>query len=44
MPPIEIQESIGKKLKDAVYASVAARKKIKDANNDISNLLLKTEP
>ncbi|MEI8054542.1 MAG: N-6 DNA methylase [bacterium] len=39
IPPIEIQNSIGKKLKDAVYASALVRRKIKDANNDVSNLL-----
>jgi type I restriction enzyme M protein len=40
LPPKEIQNSIGKKLKDAVYATAQARTKKEDANNDILNLIL----
>ena len=39
LPPIAIQKSIGKKLKDAVYAAASARQKIEDANNDVTKLL-----
>ena len=39
LPPIAIQKSIGKKLKDAVYAAATARQKIEDANNDVTKLL-----
>lgn len=39
IPPPEIQQSIGKKQKEAVYASSLVRKKIKDANADVSDLL-----
>jgi len=39
LPPKEIQKSIGNKLKDAVYATAQARKKIEEANNDILNLV-----
>jgi len=39
LPPKEIQKSIGKKLKEAVYAAATARTKIEEANNDIINLL-----
>ena len=40
LPPKEIQNSIGEKLKDAVYAVAHARTKTEDANNDILNLIL----
>jgi len=39
LPPIEIQKSIGKKLKDAVYAAAQARTKIEEADSDILNLV-----
>ena len=39
LPPKVIQNSIGKKLKDAVYAAAQARAKIEEADNDIQNLL-----
>jgi type I restriction enzyme M protein len=40
LPPKEIQNLIGKKLKDAVYATAQARKKIEEADNDTLNLIL----
>jgi len=39
LPPKVIQNSIGKKLKDAVYAAAQARTKIEEADNDIQSLL-----
>ncbi|MFH1004553.1 MAG: N-6 DNA methylase [Bacteroidota bacterium] len=39
LPPKDIQKSIGKKLKEAVYAAAAARTKIEEADNDISKLI-----
>jgi hypothetical protein len=38
LPPIEVQKTIGKKLKDAVYAATQARIKIAEADNEIFNL------
>ena len=40
LPPKEIQNRIGQKVKDAVYATAQARAKIEDANNDVLNLIL----
>jgi type I restriction enzyme M protein len=40
LPPKEIQESIGNKLKEAVYAAAHARAKIEDANHEIINLVI----
>lgn len=39
LPSKEIQKEIGKKLKEAVYASASARQKIEDANNAVSKLI-----
>lgn len=39
LPPPELQKTIGKKLKDAVYAAAAARTKIEEADNDIIKLV-----
>jgi type I restriction enzyme M protein len=38
LPPKEIQQSIGGKLKEAVYSAAAARAKIEEANSNILNL------
>ena len=38
LPPKDIQDSIGDKLKEAVYASSSARKNIEEADKDISSL------
>jgi type I restriction enzyme M protein len=39
LPPKEVQDSIGQKLKDAVYAAAQARTKSEEANNEIFNLI-----
>ncbi|MBI4649125.1 MAG: restriction endonuclease subunit S [Bacteroidia bacterium] len=39
LPPKEIQNTIGEKLKGAVYAAAAARTKIEEADNDITKLI-----
>lgn len=39
LPPKEIQKAIGKKLKEAVYATASARRKIEETDNDISKLI-----
>ena len=39
LPPDEIQDLIGQKIKDAVYAAALARAKIENADSDIINLI-----
>ncbi len=39
LPPLEIQNKIGDKIKEAVYSKAETRKKLKIANNDIINLI-----
>lgn len=39
IPPMKIQNQIGNKIKDAVYAKAETRKKIKSADSDIGKLM-----
>jgi type I restriction enzyme M protein len=39
LPPMEIQNEIGNKIKKSVYAKVEARKYIQEANNDVQKLI-----
>jgi hypothetical protein len=39
LPPMEIQNKIGTEIKSAVYAKAETRKKLNNANNEISKLL-----
>ena len=39
LPPLEIQNKIGDKIKEAVYSKTETRKKLDTANNDIINLI-----
>ena len=39
LPPLEIQNKIGDKIKEAVYSKAETRKKLDNANNDIINLI-----
>lgn len=39
LPPMEIQNKIGAEIKSAVYAKAETRKKLNNANNEISKLL-----
>jgi type I restriction enzyme M protein len=39
LPPIEIQQTIGNKLKDAVYAAAQARANIEESDNEILKLV-----
>lgn len=39
LPPMEIQNKIGNEIKSAVYAKAETRKKLNNANNEISKLL-----
>ena len=39
LPPKDVQKSIGRKLKEAVYDAASARVKIEEADKDISSLI-----
>ncbi len=39
LPPLEVQNKIGDKIKEAVYSKAETRKKLELANNDIINLI-----